>query len=136
MDVNFERACVVKNKIVFCTESDGADGFDMYLFDLKTKYIQKVPFSSKETNEYAIRNDVVRWKGEIYYMRCSYNDGDMNNSLTRAESIDDGIYRLDLAKGKLEKISEDVGEFLIVIDNNLCVVRDSFMFGMTYKKVQ
>ena len=47
-----------------------------------------------------------------------------------------GIYRLDLAKGKLEKISEDVGEFLIVIDNNLCVVRDSFMFGMTYKKVQ
>ena len=47
-----------------------------------------------------------------------------------------GIYRLDLAKGKLEKISEDVGEFLIVIDNNLCVVTDSFMFGMTYKKVQ
>lgn len=136
VEVNFERACVVKNKIVFCTESDGADGFDMYLFDLKTKYIQKVPFSSKETYEYAIRNDVVRWKGEVYYMRCSYNDGDMNNSLTRAESIDDGIYRLDLAKGKLEKISEDVGEFLIVIDNNLCVVRDSFMFGMTYKKVQ
>lgn len=134
--VNFERACVVKNKIVFCTESDGADGFDMYLFDLKTKYIQKVPFSSKETYEYAIRNDVVRWKGEVYYMRCSYNDGDMNNSLTHAESIDDGIYRLDLAKGKLEKISEDVGEFLIVIDNNLCVVTDSFMFGMTYKKVQ
>ena len=31
--VNFERARVVKNKIVFCTESDGADGFDMYLFD-------------------------------------------------------------------------------------------------------
>lgn len=27
VDVNFERACVVKNKIVFCTESDGADGF-------------------------------------------------------------------------------------------------------------
>ena len=134
--VNFERACVVKNKIEFCTESDGADGFDMYLFDLKTKYIQKVPFSSKETNEYAIRNDVVRWKGEIYYMRCSYNDGDMNNSLTREESIDDGIYRLDLAKEKFEKISEDVGEFLIVIDNNLCVVSDSFVFGMTYKKVQ
>jgi len=108
----------------------------LYLFDLKTKYIQKVPFSSKETYEYAIRNDVVRWKGEVYYMRCSYNDGDMNNSLTHAESIDDGIYRLDLAKGKLEKISEDVGEFLIVIDNNLCVVTDSFMFGMTYKKVQ
>lgn len=136
VEVNFERACVVKNKIVFCTESDGADGFDMYFFDLKTKYIQKVPFSSKETNEYAIRNDVVRWRGEIYYLRCSYNDGDMNNSFTRAESIDNGIYRLNLAKGKFEKISEDVGEFLIVIDNNLCVVRDSFMFGMTYKKVQ
>lgn len=58
-------------------------------------------------------------------MRCSYNDGDMNNSLTRAESIDDGIYRLDLVKEKFEKISEDVGEFLIVIDNNLCVVRDN-----------
>lgn len=96
VEVNFERACVVKNKIVFCTESDGADGFDMYLFDLKTKYIQKIPFSSKETNEYAIRNDVVRWKGEIYYMRCSYNDGDMNNSLTRAESIDDGIYDVSI----------------------------------------
>ena len=122
-----EKRVSEEAQIVFCTECDDADGFDMYLFDLKTKYIQKVPFFSKETNEYAIRNDVVRWKGEIYYMRCSYNDGDMNNSLTCAESIDDGIYRLDLVKEKFEKISEDVGEFLIVIDNNLCVVRDSFM---------
>ena len=43
-----EKRVSEEAQIVFCTECDDADGFDMYLFDLKTKYIQKVPFFSKE----------------------------------------------------------------------------------------
>ena len=43
-----EKRVSEEAQIVFCTECDDADGFDMYLFDLKTKYIQKVPFFQKK----------------------------------------------------------------------------------------
>lgn len=122
----FERAYAADGKIVFYTEDS-----DVYTYDTTIYRLQKVTVPGEPETGFSEETDIIQWEGEIYYMLCYYNDGDMHNSMTRVKCAENGIYRLDPANKRFQKVSDRVGDFLIV-NNELSVVVDRF-FGTTYR---
>jgi hypothetical protein len=122
----FERAYAADGKFVFYTEDS-----DVYTYDTTTCRLQKVTVPGESETEFSEDTDIIQWEGEIYYMLCYYNDGDMHDSMTRVKCAENGIYRLDPAGKKFLKVSDRVGDFIIV-NNELSVVVDLF-FGTTYR---
>ncbi len=129
-ECNFDKACVMGEEIIFCTEDNAIkEGLDVYIYDEKSAQLQQVLFPENSRMDYSRGVDIARWKGEIYYLLCYYDDGDMHNSLTRTDLSENGIYKLDIKKGKFVKVSNTIGGVLIVVNNQLCVVSD-FLFGV------
>ena len=122
----FERAYAADDRIVFYTEDS-----DVYTYDTTTCRLEEVTVPGESETEFSVETDIIQWEGEIYYMLCYYNDGDMHNSMTRVECAENGIYRLDAASRKFLKVSDRVGDFIIV-NNELSVVVDRF-FGTAYR---
>lgn len=122
----FERAYTANGKFVFYTE-----GLDVYTYDTTTCRLQKVTVPGEPETEFSEETDIIQWKGDIYYMLCYYDDGDMHDSTTRRECVENGIYRLDPTSRKFLKVSDHVGDFIIV-NNELSVVADCFL-GITYR---
>ncbi len=123
----FERACVMNDKIVFYTEES-----EVYLYDMKGRILQKIGVPDKGKVDYTKDADIIQWDGKIYYSLCYYDDGDLHNSWTHIDLPENGIYRLDIENGKFTKVSNDVGDIMLVIDNELCVVSDHFL-GISYE---
>lgn len=120
----FERACAVKGKFVFATEA-----LQLYVYDEQKETLHKVKAIE---NEYSGDGDVAEWNGDIYYLLCFYDDGDLHNSLTRLDSAENGIYKLDTDKGILEKVSDKTGEILLSLNNQLCIAR-THLGGLSYQ---
>lgn len=123
----FERACVINDKIVLYTEES-----EVYIYDVTEYKLQKVSVPGKSKTFYSIDTDIIQWEGRIYYLLCYYDDGDMHNSLTRTDSAENGIYRLDIENKRFTKVSDDVGDIMIVIKDELYVVSDYFL-GISYR---
>ena len=124
----FERAYAADGRIVFYTEDGDSD---VYTYDATTCRLEEVTVPGESETEFFEDTDIIQWEGEIYYMLCCYGDGDKHNSMTRRECAENGIYRLDAAGRKFLKVSDRVGDFIIV-NNELSVVVDRF-FGTTYR---
>ncbi len=122
----FERAYVADGRFVFYAEDGDSD---VYTYDTTTCRLQKVTVPGESETGFSEETDIIQWEGEIYYMLCYYNDGDMHDSMTRVECAENGIYRLAPAGKKFLKVSDLVGDFIIV-NNELSVVADRF-FGTT-----
>ena len=122
----FERAYAADGRFVFYAEDGDSD---VYTYDTTTCRLQKVTVPGESETGFSEETDIIQWEGEIYYMLCYYNDGDMHDSMTRVECAENGIYRLDPAGKKFLKVSDLVGDFIIV-NNELSVVADRF-FGTT-----
>lgn len=123
----FERACVINDKIIFCTGES-----DVYVFDVMTYEMQKVIAPKTLKLGFSVETDIIQWNGDIYYMLCYYNDGDMHSSLTRIKCEENGIYKLDIENKKFMKVSNNAGDFLLVINDELSIVSDYF-FGISYR---
>lgn len=123
----FERAYVTNDKIVFYTEES-----DVYVYDVMTYGLQKIIVPKKFETDFSEETDIIQWDGDIFYMLCYYDDGDMHNSLTRTEYVENGIYKLDVENRRFMKVSNNVGNFMLIMNNELSVVSDYF-FGISYQ---
>ena len=123
----FDRASVKDDKIVFYTEDS-----DVYIYDVMTNELQEIIVPGKSETNFSKGTDIIQWDGDIYYMLCYYDDGDMHDSMTRTESVETGIYKLDIENKKFLKVSKNVGAFLIIMNNELSVAVDYF-FGISYQ---
>ena len=121
----FERACIIRGKLVFATES-----LDMYVYDEQKETLDKVKMPKEE--EHSKDGDVIKWKGNVYYMLSYYDDGDLHNSFTRVDSSQNGIYKLNIDNKKMEKVSDEVGEIMLVMNNRLYIAASHF-FGISYQ---
>lgn len=121
----FERACIIRGKLVFATES-----LDMYVYEEQKETLDKVKMPKEE--EHSKDGDVIKWKGNVYYMLSYYDDGDLHNSFTRVDSSQNGIYKLNIDNKKMEKVSDKVGEIMLVMNNRLYIA-DSHFFGIFYR---
>lgn len=120
----FERACIIRGKLVFATES-----LKLYVYDEQKETLQKVKIPKDE--EHSEDGDITEWEGNVYYMLSHYNDGDLHISFTRVDSPQNGIYKLDVDNKKMEKVSNEAGTIMLVMNNQLCIA-DTHFFGISY----
>lgn len=123
----FERAYVADDRIVFYTGES-----DVYVFDVTMHELQKIVVPKETGTGLSAESDIIQWNGDIYYMLCYYEDGDMHNSLTRSKCAGNGIYKLDIVNRRFKKVSDDAGNFLLIVNDKLSVVADYF-FGISYR---
>lgn len=120
----FERACIIRGKLVFATES-----LKLYIYDEQEETLHKVRIPKGE--EHSKGGDIMQWKGNVYYMSSYYNDGDLHNSFTRVDSSYNGIYRLNIDNREMEKVSNEVGEIMLIM-NNQVYIADTHFLGISY----
>lgn len=120
----FERACIISGKLVFATES-----LKLYIYDEQEETLHKVKIPKGE--EHSEDGDIIQWKGNVYYMRSYYDDGDLHNSFTRVDSSYNGIYRLNIDNKEMEKVSNEVGAIMLIM-NNQVYIADTHFLGMSY----
>ena len=58
--------------------------------------------------------------------------GDLHNSVTRVDSAQNGIYKLNIVNKKMEKVSNEVGEIMLVMNNELYIA-DTHFWGISYR---
>ncbi len=121
----FERACIISGKLVFATES-----LDLYVYDEQKETLHKVELPKEE--EHSEDGDIIKWNGDVYYMLSYYDDGDLHSSLTRVDVPQNGIYKLNIDNEKLEKVSNEAGEIMLIMDHQLYIA-ESYFFGMSYR---
>ncbi|MCM1441238.1 MAG: hypothetical protein NC131_18845, partial [Roseburia sp.] len=127
----FERAYVTGDKIVFYAEDPWEDISDVYIYDVPACKLQKTIVPKAETKSVE-DTDIIQWDGDIYYMLCYYEDGDLYDSTTRTECAENGIYRLDVENKRFVKVSDRVGHSFLILNNELNVTVDYF-FGLSYR---
>ena len=121
----FERACIIGGKIVFATES-----LKLYIYDEREETLHKVKIPKGE--EHSEDGDIMQWKGNVYYMLSYYNDGDLHNSFTRVDSSYNGIYRLNIDIKEMEKVSNEVGTVMLIMNNQIYIA-DTHFLGISYR---
>lgn len=121
---HFERACIISGKLVFATES-----LKLYIYDEQEETLHKVEIPKGE--EHSEGGDIVQWKGNVYYMRSYYNDGDLHEPFTRVDSSYNGIYQLNIDNKELKKVSNEVGAIMLIMNNQLCIA-DTHFWGISY----
>lgn len=121
----FERACIIRGKLVFATES-----LELYIYDEQEEMLHKVKIPKEE--KHSEDGDIVEWKGNVYYMFSCYGDGDLHNSFTRIDSSKNGIYKLNIDNKKLNKVSNEVGTIMLVMNNQLYIA-DTHFWGISYR---
>ena len=122
---HFERICVIKGKLVFATES-----LKVYVYDEQKEELHKVKLPQKE--DYSEDGDIMQWKGNVYYMLSYYDDGDLHASFTRVDSSQNGIYILNIDNIEMEKVSNEVGDIMLIMDNQIYTA-DIHLWGMSYR---
>ncbi len=120
----FERACIIKGKLIFATES-----LELYIYDEQKETLHKVKIPRGE--KHSKDGDIIEWKGNVYYMLSYYNDGDLHNSFTRVDSSENGIYKLNINNETMEKLSNEVGEIMLVMNHQLYIA-DTHFLGVSY----
>lgn len=120
----FERACIISGKLVFATES-----LKLYIYDEQEETLHKIKKPKGE--EHSEGGDIIQWNGNVYYMRTYYNDGDLHNSFTRVDSPYNGIYRLNIDNKEMEKLSNEAGEIMLIM-NNQVYIADNHFLGLSY----
>lgn len=120
-----EKACIFNKRIIFVTEA-----MRLYVYNMDSKDYDELYM--KKEKDYSHEVDVIQCNGEIYYMLSYYNDGDMHNFITRESLGQSGIYKLDVEKGKFIKISEDTGDIMVNMNNQLYVA-DLSWIGLSYR---
>lgn len=121
----FDRACIIRGKLIFATES-----LELYIYDEQKEMLHKVKIPKGE--KYSQDGDIIQWKGNVYYMLSYYNDGDLHNSFTRVDSSYNGIYRLNIDIKEIEKVSNEVGAIMLIM-NNQVYTADTHFFGISYR---
>ncbi len=121
----FERACIIGDKLVFSTAS-----LNLYVYDEQKETLDKVKIPKED--KHSKDGDIIKWKGNVYYMLSYYDDGDLHNSFTRFDSPQNGIYKLNVDNKKMEKVSDEVGEIMLVMNNELFIA-DSHFLGISYR---
>lgn len=122
---HFERICVIKGKLVFATES-----LKVYVYDEQKEELHKVKLPKKE--DYSEDGDIMQWKGNVYYMLSYYDDGDLHASFTRVDSSQNGIYILNIDNKEMEKVSNGVGDIMLIMDNQIYTA-DIHLWGLSYR---
>ena len=122
---HFERICVIKGKLVFATES-----LKVYVYDEQKEELHKVKLPQKE--DYSEDGDIMQWKGNVYYMLSYYDDGDLHASFTRVDSSQNGIYILNIDNKEMEKVSNGVGDIMLIMDNQIYTA-DIHLWGLSYR---
>ena len=121
----FERCYAAKGKFVFVTKL-----LQLYIYDEQKGILHEV--RTPDEGEASKDGDVADWKGNVYYLLSYYDDGDLHNSLTRLNSTENGIYKLNTDKGELEKVSDETGESMLVMNNQLYIAKTHF-WGLSYQ---
>lgn len=121
----FERACIIGGKLIFATES-----LKLYVYDEQKEMLQNVKIPEEE--QHSEDGDIIAWKGNVYYMFSCYDDGDLHNSFTRVDSPKNGIYKLNIVNKKMEKVSNEVGKIMLVMNNQLYIA-DTHFGGISYR---
>ena len=65
-------------------------------------------------------------------MLSYYNDGDLHNSFTRVDSSYNGIYRLNIDIKEMEKVSNEVGTVMLIMNNQIYIA-DTHFLGISYR---
>ena len=121
---HFDRACIIRGKLVFATES-----LKLYIYDEEEETLHKVKLPKGE--EHSEGGDIMQWKGDVYYMLSYYDDGDLHTSFTRVDSSYNGIYRLNIDTREMEKVSNEVGKIMLIMNDQVYAADDHF-FGCSY----
>ena len=119
------KACIIRGKLIFATKS-----LELYIYDEQKETLHKVKIPKGE--EHSEDGDIMQWKGNVYYMLSYYNDGDLHNSFTRVDSSYNGIYRLNIDIKEMEKVSNEVGTVMLIMNNQIYIA-DTHFLGISYR---
>ena len=92
--------------------------------------MHKVKLSKGE--DHSEDGDIMQWKENVNYMLSYYNDGDLHTSFTRVDSSYNGIYKLNIDIEEMEKVSNEVGAIMLIM-NDQVYTADTHFLGISYR---
>ena len=77
--------------------------------------------------------DIIKKGNKLYYLGVAYEYTDLHTRDDRIECKENGIYQVDVKNGKLSKVSDDCGFFLVCLNDELYVFDSGLLINKIHK---
>lgn len=101
---------------------------ELYAYSIENNEMSRLEAPINAKNNY-LRTDIIKTGIGLCYLTCAYDNPDLIARYTRTDCEENGIYQLDVKKGKFTKISDECGFYLWYIDRKL-YVQEKYFFGL------
>lgn len=105
---------------------------DVFIYSIEKNEMFPVQ-SPIDRKDNALILDIIKKGNKLYYLGVAYEYTDLYTRNDRIECKENGIYQVDVKNGKLSKVSDDCGFFLVCLNDELYVFDSGLLINKIHK---